>query len=659
MGPWRAEARCRHQICCYFYLFRWGTVYTRTSSFRGGSVKSSVLVVAVRGWTTPGDRLLGERPGGEFRTEFLAELEQKLGGNEVWAPDLDMSMFSMRPAESLSQELFDKIDTKLAENPGIEHIVLLGYSSGSLLARRVFCMAHGADDSGMLSRPAATWAAKIDRLVMISGITRGWEFSSASPAHIRFLGPLLLFSAKLVGWWRNFRAHRADAGTIPFIWQLKRGSPFVITTRIQYINVLEALRAAPKSALPAPLRIDGLPSTVFLLGATDEFISPADCTEMGPRLEFAFIELPNSNHGQAIQICGESVAEQCRSERLVAAIRDDFAALIAQPWAIPASDIDDYSDPMDISENHSNSATSPQRVEHAVIVVHGIRDSGFWTKRVAREIKTLGRKHSLVVRAPTPTYGYFSMWDFIKPGGREEAAYWFMERYADVRTHFPHAKISFIGHSNGTYIAARALELCQAIHFENVVFAGSVVRCDFEWPKFAGQVRALVNYVGNSDAVVACLPGVLERLKLRWFNVGGAGAFGFTSATSPAAAGIAPAVRMKEYRYVLGGHGAAITEDFWPEIAQFALLGTHPPGRKDILRNQKTKLIFLFAPLLAIAGALIALSALLLPWIVGFFLVARFSSVANNSSAEIGVGIVVFSACLLLSWATARFIKRW
>ena len=90
------------------------------------------------------------------------------------------------------------------------------------------------------------------------------------------------------------------------------------------------------------------------------------------------------------------------------------------------------------------------------MVIHGIRDNGFWTKRVAREIKNLGRTEKINVRAPTPSYGYFSMWDFIKPGGREQATYWFMEQYANIKSHFPDAKISFVGHSNGTYIAARS-----------------------------------------------------------------------------------------------------------------------------------------------------------------------------------------------------------
>src|SRR5262245_23781006 len=100
-------------------------------------------------------------------------------------------MFSMRSAESLAQELFRAIATKMATSPHIEHIVLLGYSTGSVLARRVFCLAHGAAEDGTMSNPPAPWADKIDRVVMLAGITRGWEFSSASPAHVRFLAPIL------------------------------------------------------------------------------------------------------------------------------------------------------------------------------------------------------------------------------------------------------------------------------------------------------------------------------------------------------------------------------------------------------------------------------------------------------------------------------------
>jgi pimeloyl-ACP methyl ester carboxylesterase len=559
------------------------------------------------------------------------------------------------------------IDAKLAAMPGVERVVLLGYSSGSLLARRVFCMAHGADPTGRITRPAVWWARRVDRLVVLAGITRGWAFSTASPDHVRFLSPVLLSIARIVGWWKSLSP--ASKPKLPFIWQLKRGSPFVVSTRIQYVNVMASMRReqlhSQSGKAQSPLRAGGLPSTVFLLGSRDEYISPADCTELGPQAEFAYVELGGSNHSEALQVSGTNPISAQRRERIVAALAQGFDALRSQPWVLPAGDIDDYLDPMDLSEGGLQ-AIYGDRVDHAVMVVHGIRDNGFWTKRVAREIKTQARKSAIVVRAPSPSYGFFSMWDFVKPNGRRNATYWFMERYADVRSHFPNAKISFVGHSNGTYIAARAMELCPAVTFERLVFAGSVVRRDYKWSGRVGQVKEVLNYVGNADGVVAFLPAVFEFLGLRWLDVGGAGAFGFREAEPmPALRKFVPIdaahpVELTEVRYVSGGHGAAISEAFWPEIASFVLHG-HVPERASVPRVVRVAALFRWAPVFTLVGLGIAGCLLALPLLVvaGVALTARDPvALANPLLWSIGSGAAI-AFSMGVSWLWGRFLKAW
>jgi len=622
------------------------------------------LVIAVRGWTTSGEFLLFGRPGGELKKDFVAALSAEIPGAEVWVPDVDFGMFSMRTPESLASELMAKISEKVTASQRVESIVLLGYSIGSVLARRVFCMAHGAEMDGTITRErAAPWADKVDRLVMLAGITRGWEFSSASPAHVRFLGPILQRLSKLIGvikrQTRNVESHA------PLIWQLKRGSPFVVSTRIQYVRVFESLRSGPRPAGASSLRVDGLPSTVFLLGAKDEYVSPADCTELGPRIEFAFGELHGSNHSDAIQIVGDDPVVIMRRQRVVAAIVEDFGSLTRQPWAVPPDDIDDYLDPMDVAQSGSAAAVAGGEVEHAVMIVHGIRDNGFWTKRVAREVKTMARGDRLRVRAPTPSYGYFSMWDFVKPGGREQATFWFMEQYADVRCHFPNAKISFVGHSNGTYIAARALELCPAISFHNVVFAGSVVRRGFRWARFPGRIHAVLNYVGAGDGVVAFLPAVFELLRLSDLDVGGAGAFGFVEAEPPPAINkslIDPSsccdIKLTEIRFVKGGHAAAITETFWREIARF-VLSDEVPSRVPDTRAEPTRLLFGCAPLVTTLGIVIAATLLTLPLSVAVILASLIATDQTPALAAAWESLIAIGISLFVSWVAGRFLRMW
>ena len=170
------------------------------------------------------------------------------------------------------------------------------------------------------------------------------------------MSPVLLSVARAVGWWKSLRV--GSGGGLPFIWQLKRGSPFVVSTRIQYVKVMSALRKQMPAvgAHASPLRAGGLPSTIFLLGARDEYISPADCTELGPRAEFAYVELGGSNHTEALQIAGDEPESLLRRERIAAALTEGFEALQAHAWALPAGDIDDYLDPMDLAEGGEKAA---------------------------------------------------------------------------------------------------------------------------------------------------------------------------------------------------------------------------------------------------------------------------------------------------------------
>lgn len=625
------------------------------------SSSKSTLVVAIRGWTTTGEALLLGKPGGELSARFAETLEEAVPHAEVFRPELEMDFDSTRTPELLAEDIVRQIDARVASMAQLESIVLLGYSSGSVLARRAFCRAHGLGRDGRQQHEREPWAAKIDRVVMLSGITRGWELS-ASPAYVRFFAPLVLAMVTSQRWLKDLglslRRWWSREPSELMVQLIRRGAPFVVEARLQYLEVLRELRdASRRGALELPaqraaLRQGGVPSTVYLLGTKDEFISPADCTELGPRQEFVYLELPGSSHDDAIRITEDDGASRQRLDRLVAALREPYERLERSPWALRSTDVDDYLDPMDLTAGGQERPTTDEAVEHVVMVVHGIRDHGFWTKRVAQELKRLGRRNGVEVRAPTPSYGYLSMWDFVLPGGRDRAVRWFLERYADVKTHFPDARVSFVGHSNGTYLAARALEMSPAVEFEYVVFAGSVVRRTFDWSRFRGRVRKVCNYVGHRDGVVAFLPAVFEGLGLRWLDVGGAGAFGFERPTDPDGGEGEP--ELHEVRYVRGGHGAAIDESFWPEVARFALDG-EAPDRDPYARPAWLQTLFRLAPAVTLPGLAVAAVLLLLPVLVPAYLFA--DPQAARWPLWTLVGAVV--AGLLVSWGTRRFLQQW
>ena len=131
-----------------------------------------------------------------------------------------------------------------------------------------------------------------------------------------------------------------------------------------------------------------------------------------------------------------------------------------------------------------------------------------------------------------------------------------------------------VGHSNGTYLLVRALELCPAVRFDRVVFGGSVVRKHFAWNKFMpGRVKAVLNYVATGDWVVAIFPQGLSIVRLQ--DLGGAGHYGFKDAN------------VRNLFYVDGGHGAALGAQRWSEMAKFVVTGKSPAAPQPPPRRRR------------------------------------------------------------------------
>ena len=210
------------------------------------------------------------------------------------------------------------------------------------------------------------------------------------------------------------------------------------------------------------------------------------------------------------------------------------------------------------------------KVTDVIFVIHGIRDEGFWTQKIARHVKFVGESTTRHFQTETLSYGYFAMLPFLLPSRRRAKVEWLMDQYTEALARYPKAEYSFVGHSNGTYMLARALRDYPACHFKRVVFAGSVVRCDYEWAKLLREkrVEAVLNYVATADWVVALFPKALQPLRV--FDLGSAGHDGFEEAS--------PAVdQVHQFEYVRGRHDAAIHEQHWDAIARFIVFGTPPP----------------------------------------------------------------------------------
>jgi pimeloyl-ACP methyl ester carboxylesterase len=229
-------------------------------------------------------------------------------------------------------------------------------------------------------------------------------------------------------------------------------------------------------------------------------------------------------------------------------------------------------------------------------VIHGIRDVGYWTHKIARRVLTLAKQtpdEKKVLATETSSYGYFPMLPFLLPTKRKEKVEWLMDQYAEALAQYPNAEFSFVGHSNGTYLLARALEDYPSCRFKHVVFAGSVVLARYDWNAAIarGQVRKVLNYVATADWVVAFFPRAIQML--HWQDLGSAGHDGFEGAR--------PGASVEQIRFVRGGHGAALNEANWDAIARFVLSGQKvepPPSIASDHQSLAVKLPGRVAPLL-------------------------------------------------------------
>ena len=170
-------------------------------------------------------------------------------------------------------------------------------------------------------------------------------------------------------------------------------------------------------------------------------------------------------------------------------------------------------------------------ISKIIYILHGIRDYGVLADALRKEIEKV---KSADTEVTPPKYGYFPMIPFILHWDRQKNVRRFMDEYTENLARFPHAKrLDFIGHSNGTYILASALQRYSTLYVNNVLFAGSVVPKHYPWRKLvdAKRVSRIFNMVATSDWVVALFPRFFEQIA-EWlgetsvkgaFDIGSAG----------------------------------------------------------------------------------------------------------------------------------------
>ena len=488
---------------------------------------------------------------------------------------------------------------------GYTAITLIGHSLGGVIARKIVILAYG-ETPGTPFEPAfaayrepSPFAQAITRIIMLAGLSRGWAVSSADSWTTAFIWGVMEVVGEMIAWF---------TGVSYTVFAVRRGAPFLVQTRLQWVAlVMRSLygRWQPAISPDAKPHLERICQNwqprfdlIQLLGTQDDTVSPEDMLDNNVEMEnsnYFIVEVPNSTHQQIVQMekprdqdraIDQDKPEHQRYMQFKVALTKDHGELekIAIDW-------EDVSDVMPDEPEWD--------VTDVIFVIHGIRDKGFWTQKIARRVKQLARTNlsapkritNLPYRSVTASYGYFAMVPFVLQPVRTRKVAWLMDQYTEARVRYPNARFSYVGHSNGTYLVARALKDYPAARFVRIVFAGSVVRCDYDWAEIAkagpgeicraSRVEKVLNYVATSDWVVAMFPKAMQPF--RKIDLGGAGHDGFKQAfplrQARSLTEAEEALRDKhviQLAYVEGRHDAAIREKHWGDIASFVVNGTLP-----------------------------------------------------------------------------------
>ncbi len=434
-----------------------------------------------------------------------------------------------------------------------DSIYFVGHSAGGFCARVLYVL--GRKHWRAANKPKNYWAApgRVRRIVMLAAANKGIGLTQN-------LGPItrLKFGAVLI-----LLSFLNAIGFVPMIMAALRGARFLTQARLDWLE--EDAK-------------DKMPDTVQLLGSKDEIVGPHDSIDLATGTNFHYLAVDYTNHDEIIQLgANEQVCDEVQKHRrnvIGLALKGTDTELKAEeirPWELQRPDKDE------LDRRH--------QIEDVLFVVHGIRDEGYWTDKIA--IKTwqiAGRKPTM--EKVIDGYGYFGMGPFLFPWVRWRKVAWLMEKYIEARAKYtnPNVRFHYFGHSHGTYVLAKALSAYPNCRFHNVVFAGSVVPCGYDWNRIRErkQVNSLTNFVATKDWVVAWFPYLFQIYNIQ--DLGAAGHHGFNQAVN-----VQQNMHGKDnirepglynVRYASGSHGAAKDERFWGDIARFLIEGRVPISDK-------------------------------------------------------------------------------
>ena len=399
-------------------------------------------------------------------------------------------------------------------------IILAGHSFGGILARAAFL-----HDASTPERPGRRWTELVRRIVLLGSPNAGYRTDAPGT-------PLA---------WRL-----AYAIATPFydftIEKVQAGGYWITDLRLRW---LEAYRAKVER-----------PPVVQVLGTSDWLVTHDDIVDQQFMPGAKVYEIPGADHGGLISI-DTAPDPQRRYLQLKTAI-------------------------MGRSDEALDERQTP-KPEATAFILHGIRASalGTWVQDLGTAYKAAsGSEQTKVI---SPDTGYFSAMEFALPGTRRRKVHEFLKLYGDAYATRDPDRFVFAGHSNGTYMMARALDRVPAMRFKRIYLAGTVLPRRYDWQRLfddeqirkddgngwePGDVRI---DRATSDVPVGILCSWLRGLGS--VDVGTAGVDGFENVAM---------ANFDQSRRFHGGHGAALeNEAQLTAIARYLHDGSGDPGPDD------------------------------------------------------------------------------
>jgi alpha-beta hydrolase superfamily lysophospholipase/tRNA-binding EMAP/Myf-like protein len=457
----------------------------------------------------------------------------------ILLPALGMTTFSVADPDIIVAKVLKLIDGEyakaLSSNNGLfkdTKIIIVGHSTGAVLARKLYVAACGENPDAPFEKAYSenkdprVWATQVDRIILFAGMNRGWTLNH----HLYTSTAIMMRIGIFVGHLLHFFGYK------PLAFKTRRGASFITQLRIQWLSML---RHAYEKKVGDIL-------TIQLLGTIDDIISPEDNIDLITGGNFIYLEVPGSDHMNVLKMKDGVIGEKRK-------------AIFEKALLSPPKELFE----MQIIPADQGSIKVDTSITDVVFVIHGIRDTGYWTQKVAWRVKAAGDKAGRKFATETSTYGYFPMLPFLLSFVRRKKVEWLMDQYTENLAQYPNAEFSFMGHSNGTYLLAKAMKEYPACKFKNVVFAGSVVHSGFNWKELIEQKRIskFYNLVASSDWVVAMFPKTFQRLRIQ--DLGSGGFDGFKAELD----------EPYQLKFVSGSHGAATEEKYWDEIANIIVQG--------------------------------------------------------------------------------------